>query len=350
MKAVLTPAGGRRARPRDPGSRDLGGRSDGTRGARRGSSRRRGRGRRLRSPRRRRLRRGNNGGDGLVAARHLPARGCGSTSWLSKRSTGRGPASSNLARMSEQGLRARRGRDAARGELARADVVVDAIFGTGFHGKPEGDVGGRDRAMNASPSPVVAADIPSGVDGSTGAVTEAAVWADLTVAFGAAKVGSVLLPGAERSGTVRVVDIGFPDDIVRPNIGLTEPGDVAGVFPKRSLEGHKRSSGVLLVVAGSRAMTGRADVDRARSRLVSAPASSSSRPRATPDRGAGAHRRRRSSCRSSRPGRGRSPSTRSSSARSRRPSRCRGGRSRAHAYGETARLVRELVNRSPVPW
>ncbi len=87
-------------------------------------------------------------------------------------------------------------------------------------------------------------------------VEGSAVWADLTVAFGAVKVGSVLLPGAEHSGTVRVVDIGFPDDLVRPSIGLVEPADVAAVLPVRSTEGHKRSSGVLLVVAGSRRMTG----------------------------------------------------------------------------------------------
>jgi NAD(P)H-hydrate epimerase len=99
-------------------------------------------------------------------------------------------------------------------------------------------------------------DIPSGVDGRTGAVEGSAIWADLTVAFGAAKVGSVLLPGAERSGTVRVVDIGFPEDLLEPGIGLVEPADVASALPMRSMEGHKRSSGVLLVVAGSRRMTG----------------------------------------------------------------------------------------------
>ena len=199
---------------------------------------------------------GNNGGDGLVAARHLARMGMRvDVVAVEAIDGGVGPASSNLARVPEQGLVVR-GLDGLEGSLARSDVVVDAIFGTGFHGKPEGVWADAIDAINASPPPVVAADIPSGVDGSSGAVTDAAVWADLTVAFGAAKVGSVLLPGAERSGTVRVVDIGFPDDIGRPSIGLTEPGDVAAVFPRRPLEGHKRSSGVLLVVAGSRAMTG----------------------------------------------------------------------------------------------
>ena len=93
-------------------------------------------------------------------------------------------------------------------------------------------------------------DIPSGVDGATGAVEGAAVWADLTVTFGAVKTGCVLLPGAEHAGTIRVVDIGFADDLMPLGTGLVEPADVASVLPVRGAEGHKRRSGVLLVVAG----------------------------------------------------------------------------------------------------
>jgi ADP-dependent NAD(P)H-hydrate dehydratase / NAD(P)H-hydrate epimerase len=83
-----------------------------------------------------------------------------------------------------------------------------------------------------------------------------AVRADLTVTFGAAKLGAVLLPGAEHAGVVRVVDIGFPDDLVHPGAWLTEPGDVADWLPARAADTHKRASGVVLVVAGSRSMTG----------------------------------------------------------------------------------------------
>ena len=74
---------------------------------------------------------------------------------------------------------------------------------------------------------MIAVDIPSGVDGLTGAVDGDAVQADLTVTFGAAKVGVVLLPGAERAGAVRVVDIGFTDGAVEPTTFLVEPDDVA---------------------------------------------------------------------------------------------------------------------------
>lgn len=106
-----------------------------------------------------------------------------------------------------------------------------------------------------SGAPVVAVDIPSGVDGATGAVEGEAVRATLTVTFGAAKTGVVLLPGAERAGTVRVIDIGSPPDLVRADTFLVEPADVVASLPVRSLDAHKREA-VLLVVAGSRQMTG----------------------------------------------------------------------------------------------
>jgi NAD(P)H-hydrate epimerase len=103
---------------------------------------------------------------------------------------------------------------------------------------------------------VLAIDLPSGVNGETGAVEGEAVHADLTVTFGAAKVGAVVLPGAELAGIIRVADIGFPDELVRADTFLVEPGDVADVLPERSVDTHKRATGVLLVVAGSRGMTG----------------------------------------------------------------------------------------------
>ncbi|HJR97305.1 MAG TPA: NAD(P)H-hydrate dehydratase [Actinomycetota bacterium] len=201
---------------------------------------------------------GNNGGDGFVAARHLARRGMRvDVVAVGAADDDCGPASTNRDRLGEEGLVATPWEATRAGRaLARADVAVDALFGTGFHGEPEGAWQDAIDAIDASPAPVVAVDIPSGVDGATGAVLGSAVWAHLTVAFGAAKLGSVLLPGAERAGTVRVVDIGFPDDLVRPRIGLTERADVAAMLPTRELQGHKRSSGVLLVVAGSRSMTG----------------------------------------------------------------------------------------------
>jgi NAD(P)H-hydrate epimerase len=137
----------------------------------------------------------------------------------------------------------------------RADVVIDAIFGTGFHGTPDAEAAHAIEAMNATAAPVVAVDIPSGVDGATGAVDGAAVDAALTVTFGAAKLGVALMPGAAFAGDVRVVDIGLAE-LPAVTIGFTEPGDVADALPARPADGDKRRSGSLVVVAGSRTMTG----------------------------------------------------------------------------------------------
>jgi ADP-dependent NAD(P)H-hydrate dehydratase / NAD(P)H-hydrate epimerase len=142
-------------------------------------------------------------------------------------------------------------------EVARADLGVDAVFGTGFHGVPDGAWAGAIEVLNGADLPVVAVDIPSGVDGATGAVEGTAIRADLTVTFGAAKLGVALLPGAELAGDVRVVDIGFASEPTS-SVGLTEPADVAAVLPARAVDGHKKASGTLVVVAGSRTMTGAA--------------------------------------------------------------------------------------------
>ena len=202
---------------------------------------------------------GNNGGDGLVAARHLARWGVRTTVVLLEAAGSlREPAATNAARLVEvPGMRTRSFDDRGlQRELTRADVAIDAIFGIGFRGMPEDDWAAAIAAMNDADVPVVAVDIPSGVHGGTGAVEGEAIRADLTVTFGAAKLGAVLLPGAEHAGVVRVVDIGFPDELVRGRAWLTEPSDVSGWLPARDADTHKRASGVLVVVAGSRAMTG----------------------------------------------------------------------------------------------
>jgi NAD(P)H-hydrate epimerase len=201
---------------------------------------------------------GNNGGDGLVAARHLARWGVRvAIVAVEVPDDLREPAATNARRLSEQGLRAQAftPRALAR-ELERADVVVDAVFGTGFRGVPEDEWAAAIDGINAAGRPVVAVDIPSGVNGDTGAVEGESVRADLTVTFGAPKVGAVVLPGAELAGDVRVVDIGFPGGLVPADAFLTEPADVAAILPARAIDTHKRASGVLVVVAGSRDMTG----------------------------------------------------------------------------------------------
>jgi NAD(P)H-hydrate epimerase len=201
---------------------------------------------------------GNNGGDGLVAARHLGRWGVRTTVvMLEPAESLRESAATSFRRLDETEARVRPFSPATlERELARANVAVDAIFGTGFRGSPEGDWERAIAALSDWGGPVVAVDIPSGVNGETGAVDGAAVTADVTVTFGAAKLGIALLPGALHAGLVEVVDIGFPADLLRADVWLTEGEDVAAMLPVRPPDTHKRDAGVVVVIGGSRLMTG----------------------------------------------------------------------------------------------
>ena len=200
---------------------------------------------------------GNNGGDGLVAARHLSRWGMRvSVVMIEDASSLAGLAAANLARLAEApGVRVR-GLQALDRELARADIVVDSIFGTGFRGVPEGAYAQAISAINGSEVPVLAVDMPSGVDGTNGAVAAEAVLASVTITFGAAKVGLIQYPGAVYAGLVEVADIGFPPELVTSDLLMVERQDVAALLPERRPETHKRATGVVLIVGGSRNMTG----------------------------------------------------------------------------------------------
>jgi hydroxyethylthiazole kinase-like uncharacterized protein yjeF len=199
---------------------------------------------------------GNNGGDGLVAARHLAAWGATpAVVLLADPEELRGAARANLERL--RAVRPLRfSRDRLERELSRADAAVDAIFGTGFRGSAEGPQAEAIEVLNGSDAPCVAVDVPSGVEGDTGAVRGPAIRAEVTVTFGGPKIGTVLHPGAEHAGELRVVDLGFPPDLLRSDLDLVEAADVRGMIPRRAEDAHKRRSGVVLVVAGSRRMTG----------------------------------------------------------------------------------------------
>lgn len=193
--------------------------------------------------------RGHNGGDGLVAARVL-------------RSWGTAATVIDLDAVDEAAF----GR-----ELARADVLVDAMFGTGFRGALSGPAASVAAATieRRGGLRVVAVDIPSGVDGTTGEVRGPAVRADLTVTFAAAKPGLYLPPGRWHAGRVRVADIGIP--VSGPElgdgpealgeapgagrIGVLDAGDLPRLVPPRPPDAHKWTAGVL-VVGGSAGMTG----------------------------------------------------------------------------------------------
>lgn len=181
---------------------------------------------------------GNNGADGRVAASVLERWG---------------------ARVDTYELAAGIAPDVFVRAIRRSDLVVDAMFGTGLRGELTGDaltvaqVVADEQSRRPSVR-VLAVDIPSGVDGSTGAVPGAAVRADSTVTFGARKPGLLFAPGSTYAGTVEVADIGIDVAGVSRTVTLDE-SDL--VIPRRDAAAHKWSSG-LMVVAGSEGMTGAA--------------------------------------------------------------------------------------------
>ena len=200
---------------------------------------------------------GNNGGDGFVIARELHRRGV-EVSVLATKSEHTGDPATNLQALRSLNVREIQDTDLV-AELEQADLVVDALLGTGFSGVVREKESGLIEWMEAAEAPVLAVDVPSGVDGSTGEVESVAVTADLTVCAHAVKVGCVVSPGLEHAGEVAVVDIGIPPEAdVEPSLVWTDAESLRGSVPRIGGSTHKYSAGALLVVAGSRRMTGAA--------------------------------------------------------------------------------------------
>jgi NAD(P)H-hydrate epimerase len=206
---------------------------------------------------------GNNGGDGFVAARHLAGRGAEVAVMLfCPPDELQGDAATNCQYAMKTGLTVipEPDGDTLLGALELADVVIDALLGTGVRG----EVRGRVREvieMLADCAAVVAVDLPSGLDADTGAVLGAAVEADVTVTFGYAKAGLVQYPGKAHCGQLHVADIGLPPslgDDPALNTHLTEAADCQLLLPYRPPEAHKGDAGRVLVVAGSPGLTGAA--------------------------------------------------------------------------------------------
>jgi NAD(P)H-hydrate epimerase len=149
-------------------------------------------------------------------------------------------------------LLAEAGRDANE-HIGRADVVIDALFGTGFRGEPRADAAELIAGMNDAAAAVVAVDLPSGVDASTGEIAGAAVDADVTVTMHAPKVGLVVAPGRFHTGDVEVADIGVSAGDTRNGL-VTE--EILRAIPRRSAGNTKYSAGSVLVVGGRPGMSG----------------------------------------------------------------------------------------------
>ncbi len=209
---------------------------------------------------------GNNGGDGCVIARHLYSAGAMVAVWLFGRPE-RLPVEAKVnweiwQRIGPEAVVVppEASNDLA-AALAGADLVVDALLGTGWTGTVRSGIARAIEQVNASSRRVIAVDLPSGIEADTGQVGGVAVRAERTVTFGLPKPGLLFYPGAEYAGEVLVADICLPAKLMAVQgiqLNLTTPSELAAALPRRAADTHKGDYGKALVVAGSRGMAGAA--------------------------------------------------------------------------------------------
>ena len=216
---------------------------------------------------------GNNGGDGLVIARQLAHTGHDVHIFLvSPADSFIGEAAINLQIAKNLGLRIEAilgEKEAWKGErgegwkrrMANCELVVDAIFGTGLRDSVRDPIATVIDTINSFSIPILSVDLPSGLDADTGNPLGACVKADRTVTIGLPKRGLLVHPGAEFSGKLEVVDIGFPEQVVDAQgikVNWTTMAEASEWVPSRPSASHKGTYGRVLVVAGSIGMTGAA--------------------------------------------------------------------------------------------
>jgi NAD(P)H-hydrate epimerase len=212
--------------------------------------------------------RGSNGGDGFVIARTLEERGIGVTVYLlGEAGDVTGDARGNLAVLRNLGIDVVEIADASAWELQTsdvlaADVIVDAMFGTGLRGPLGGLAETIVDDVNASPRPVVAVDLPSGLSADRADVPGPAIDATLTVTMAAPKLPLVLPPAEALTGRLVVAEIGIPDAVIEnldgPWVELLTKTAMREAMAPRAADSHKGDYGRLLLVAGSRGRTGAA--------------------------------------------------------------------------------------------
>jgi len=211
--------------------------------------------------------RGNNGGDAFAVARYLLNRGVFCQVYLfAAREEIKGDAAVNLEILSRMGgevleVLNRDGWQVQRGQIAASDLLVDGIFGTGLKGEVKGFLREIIEFANSLERPVVAIDIPSGLDSDSGKILGACIRATMTVTFGLLKRGLLVLPGAEFCGKVVLVDISLPRRSVEEeaiNDYLTEGADFLPLLQPRDRGANKGNFGHLFVLSGSPGKTGAA--------------------------------------------------------------------------------------------
>jgi ADP-dependent NAD(P)H-hydrate dehydratase / NAD(P)H-hydrate epimerase len=197
---------------------------------------------------------GNNGGDGLTAARILHLQGV-QVCCFAPRMEYKGDALINLNAARNAGVRLLCSMQEFQAAPVQAGVIVDALFGTGLKNEISGQWAEIIASFNASGKPVVAVDIPSGIDGETGRIRGSAAKANCTVTFQYMKTGHCLYPGREHTGELVIADIGIAENkgLFMPRRVL-ETGDAA--YPERKKNSHKGCYGHVAVIAGSLGMLG----------------------------------------------------------------------------------------------
>ena len=198
---------------------------------------------------------GNNGGDGMVVARHLLEAGWSVRVLAPGGAPPRTPDAATMTTIASTiGIRVEPFRDDE--AHPPGAVAVDALLGTGASGPPRGEVAPAVAWLAAHPGPVVALDVPTGVEADTGRVPGEAVRADLTVTFHGDMPGLRVLPGRDRAGRVEVADIGIPRAVrLAPAAWLAGHAAAAAIPPKGS-DSEKYGAGAVLVVGGATGLTG----------------------------------------------------------------------------------------------
>ena len=202
---------------------------------------------------------GNNGGDGLVVARHLHERSARVHLFLlAPPEQLTAETRTNLERYQKISGQVRVVTEETLGDLSRAlsqsDLIVDALFGTGLSSPVTGLAARVITAINASGKPVIAVDLPSGIHTDTGQVMGCAVKATVTVTFALPKRGLLLHPGSDHAGRLKIAEIGIPSALVRQLPSAVQwmtAAEVSEGLTRRSLSAHKGTFGHVLVVAGS---------------------------------------------------------------------------------------------------
>ncbi|MDP8208810.1 MAG: NAD(P)H-hydrate dehydratase [Candidatus Electryonea clarkiae] len=208
---------------------------------------------------------GNNGGDGFAVARRMKNMKMDVTVLLfADRDRIKGDALINMNVYEKSGgeiIEITSTDELA--DLPVVDVIVDALLGTGLSGAVKGLMADAIKVINDFQAPVVAVDIPSGINGNNGAADGPAVAADITATFGEIKAGHLITPGLEHSGRIVRVDIQIPPEFVEESecaLLLAEPEDIRILIPERMRSDHKGDAGKVLLIAGSVGMTGAAEL------------------------------------------------------------------------------------------